>query len=56
MSKANEQRAGHHAFTGKFKAQAIRTARNKEKAWKRHLANHPNDLQAKKDIGRVSAQ
>jgi len=31
----------------KYLRQWARTAKNKEAAWKKHLANHPNDIQAK---------
>jgi hypothetical protein len=41
----------HHE--GKYRKQVDRTRRNKEKAWKKHLANHPNDKVAKADIMRL---
>ena len=45
-SSAKGRQAGHHKATGKYIRQRARTAKNKEKRWKRHLANHPKDIQA----------
>jgi len=45
-SSAKGRQAGHHIATGKYIRQRARTAKNKEKRWKRHLINHPTDLQA----------
>lgn len=42
--------AGKRTHKVKYAKQAIRTANNKEKAWKGHLAGHPKDLKAKEDI------
>lgn len=43
----------HVAHERKYVKQKDRTAKNKERAWKRHLKNHPNDMRAKEDIKRV---
>jgi hypothetical protein len=43
----------HVAHERKYKKQADRTRRNKEKAWKKHLANHPKDGVAKAAIQRL---
>jgi hypothetical protein len=37
----------HNQHTGKYAKQRIRTERNKVLARKKHLENHPNDLQFK---------
>ena len=49
-SSAKGRQAGHHKATGKYIRQRARTAKNKEKRWKRHLSNHPKDLQAIRNI------
>jgi hypothetical protein len=41
----------HHQAIGKYARQRVRTERNKAASRKRHLENHPNDLQAKRLIG-----
>ena len=41
----------HHKFTGKYDRQRIRTEHNKAAARKRHLDDHPHDLQAKHLLG-----
>jgi len=48
-SKKDRQR-GHNLATGKYLKQRKRTAKNKEKAWIKHLEKHPNDLWAKEVI------
>jgi len=45
-SHKGRQRAHNHA-TGKYVRQRTRTEVNKLRSRKRHLANHPNDKQAK---------
>ena len=40
------RQAAHHDATHKYEKQRVRTTTNKAKAIARHLANHPNDLQA----------
>jgi len=40
------RQSAHHKFTGKYSKQRIRTERNKVLARAKHLANHPDDLQA----------
>lgn len=47
------RQAAHNASVGKYVRQRVRTTKNKEKARLRHLANHPNDLQAKLNIAAV---
>jgi hypothetical protein len=37
----------------KYRRQRSRTYKNKRKAWKRHLENHPNDEQVKTNISRL---
>ncbi len=49
-SKKGRQHAAH---VGKYRRQADRTAKNKNKAWKAHLKLHPNDLVAKTNIERL---
>ncbi len=46
-SKKGRSSAKHNA-SGKYVRQARRTAKNKEKAWKKHLIKHPNDVGNKK--------
>lgn len=46
-SAKGRQHANHK---GKYLKQLGRTAKNKEKAWKLHLANHPNDKRAATSI------
>ena len=41
------RQAAHNHATGKYTRQRVRTTDNKLLARKKHLANHPNDLQAK---------
>ena len=45
-SSAKGRQSGHNKATGKYVRQRARTAKNKEKRWKKHLANHPKDFQA----------
>ncbi len=45
-SSKKDRQWGHNRATGKYIRQRARTAKNKEKRWKKHLVNHPNDLQA----------
>ena len=45
-----DRQSGHHKLTGKYVRQKIRTERNKAKARAKHLKNHPNDLQAIKNL------
>lgn len=40
----------HNLHTGKYARQALRTAANKDAARKKHLVEHPNDLQAIKAL------
>ena len=40
----------HNTHQGKYLRQWARTAKNKEKAWAKHSANHPNDKVAKAAI------
>ena len=40
----------HIAHKGKYLRQWGRTAKHKELAWKKHLAKHPKDEAAKKNI------
>jgi len=49
-SKKDRQHV-HHAH--KCLRQFDRTSKNKDKAWKAHLANHPNDKVAAANIKRV---
>lgn len=44
------RQSSHNLKTGKYSRQALRTAKNKDAARKRHLVNHPNDLQAKVNL------
>lgn len=46
-SAKGRQHANHK---GKYLKQWTRSSKNKEKAWKAHLANHPNDKMAKESI------
>ena len=46
----------HHKEVGKYIRQAARTLRNKLRAWKAHLEQHPNDLQFKKVYNRLTSQ
>jgi len=41
----------HVANARKYLQQWTRTAKHKVKAWAKHLANHPNDEVAKRNIG-----
>ena len=43
----------HVAHARKYLKQMDRTASNKNKAWKLHLKNHPNDVVAQKNIERL---
>lgn len=43
----------HVARQRKYQKQFERTAKNKERAWKKHLANHPKDLQAREQIKKI---
>jgi hypothetical protein len=43
----------HDRHKMKCMRQFDRTSKNKNKAWKLHLKNHPNDVVAKKNIERV---
>jgi len=49
-SKKGRQHATHGR---KYQRQFDRTAKNKERAWSKHLASHPNDLIAKGNIGKA---
>jgi hypothetical protein len=49
-SKKGRQHAAH---TRKYMRQKDRTAINKNKAWKRHLKKHPNDVVAAVNIKRL---
>jgi hypothetical protein len=49
-SKKGRQHAVH---IKKYLKQADRTSKNKNRAWKKHLSNHPKDLVAKKDLERL---
>mgnify|MGYP003394115359 CR=1 FL=1 len=51
-SKAAGSKKGRQsmAHKGKYQKQFYRTAENKEKARKKHLEKHPNDLMAKAKI------
>jgi hypothetical protein len=44
------RQSAHHAHTGKYARQHLRTERNKALARKQHLENHPNDLQARRTL------
>jgi hypothetical protein len=46
----------HHHQTGKYAKQRIRTEKNKAAARKNHLALHPNDLQAVKNVHKALAK
>ena len=46
------RQAGHHNQTGKYSKQRTRTTINKRKAQDKHLAKHPNDLQATINISK----
>lgn len=48
MNKAKQRRQSQKKTF--YARQYFRTELNKKKAHKKHLAEHPNDLQAKKDI------
>jgi hypothetical protein len=45
----------HVAHQKKCLKQKDRTRKNKEKAWKSHLENHPNDLKNREDIKKARA-
>jgi hypothetical protein len=45
-NKAKARRQAHNQATGKYVRQRARTEANKRKRRARHLAKHPNDLQA----------
>jgi len=49
-SSKKGRRMGHNRATGKYVRQRARTAKNKEKRWKKHLVNHPKDLQAVRNM------
>jgi len=51
-SKKGRQHAVHET---KYRRQALRTAKNKGKAWVNHLANNPHDLQAKVQIHKAKS-
>lgn len=44
----------HNRATGRYTRQRLRTARNKARSRAKHLANHPNDLQAIADLKRLA--
>jgi hypothetical protein len=50
---ASKKGRQHQAHLKKYLKQADRTSKNKNRAWKRHLKEHPNDIVAKKDIERL---
>ena len=54
-SKGGSSKKGRQHEKHKMKClrQKDRTSKNKNKAWKRHLQNHPNDLVAIKNIERL---
>ena len=56
VGQCNKQKARrHHQNQGKYLKQRIRTAKNKERDWNKHLAKHPNDSQAKDIIKKLRA-
>ena len=50
------RQSAHNAATHKYQKQKVRTISNKAKARAAHLANHPNDLAAAKNIRRAEAR
>ena len=49
-SKKGRQSVVHK---GKCQRQYYKTAKNKEKAWARHLKKYPNDVKAKEQIAKA---
>jgi len=54
-SGKNSKDRQHYHHAEKYRRQLIRTRKNKERAWTRHLAKHPLDVKAKENIKRVRA-
>jgi len=52
MANTQDRKRSRNITKGKYTRQRIRTTMNKARAWKRHLANHPNDKQAVRDLAR----
>jgi len=50
---ASKKGRQHVAHQRKCLRQWERTAKNKLKAWRKHLDKHPNDARAKENIGRA---
>jgi len=50
QGKSSKKDRQHVKHTGKYGKQYYKTYKNKTKAWKKHLATHPNDVQNNKDI------
>jgi hypothetical protein len=50
LNKKKSRRRAHNQARGKYTRQRIRTTKNKELARNKHLASHPNDLQARMNI------
>lgn len=46
-NKAKSRQMSSNAITGKYVKQAVRTAKNRVRKLKKHLARQPHDLQAK---------
>ena len=53
MGGSSKKGRQHTAHGRKYLKQMDRTQKNKEKAWKKHLKTHPNDVVARKNIEKV---
>lgn len=56
INKAKSRRKAHHERTGKYSRQRYRTTISKAKAQKAHLANHPNDVAAVRNIKAIQTR
>ena len=52
MAGGSDKKSSRNKASGRYSRQKTRTTQNKARAWKKHLANHPNDKQAIRDLAK----